>query len=532
MAQIFIDNFDNETVGQPPSNWDVSDPTKVTIQTDPAPEYPTDLAMRITASSGNEVVTAKRLFDPQTEVVEFNFKFYVEQITNPPLNNAYKFCEIAVYNSQEPPNRVLTLVLTYATNTAGNASKIALATAPNKMVVLGNWSLQTWHKIKLRFYYTGIFNWVEIFIDDQNIPYCFGQDCNLISQLSFAVRSLTIMGQIHSCTLYIDDVECTQQAYEVPYEYFCPTNKLSMVFPIAPVNITAVFYDGGIPPIPYNWQIGFEQTNVNHPHLGREWRSMLTNPRETSGSTVAEHILYCDLGSAQTVDAVGILNHNLADGLALLSEPPRDFFLIATNDISKPVSRWDYYFNLNILAFVGLYVREFFGESNVPLGLTNILVFPQKTYRYWGILIRQYAPIDEGGNLQKTNLKYFKIGRLVLGTLGESFYNFSDNLEIEVVDPSRVVDTVANARWARAISPYRKIKVNYNLNDIDSEDVAYFFSVMHKEPYIFIILPKRVNQELGKTSWVYARISQDSFGLNYVFKDYADFEIELVEEVW
>jgi len=307
----------------------------------------------------------------------------------------------------------------------------------------------------------------------------------------------------------------------------CPAQSLCWIDALELSDIKARKFNLPLgPTLVNNYRTGCGPENVNHPHLGKAWQSFDTNPDESY--TVADHVIDIDLGQKTLVEAISILNHNLADMLYLLpGEPWREVVLLARDDAEGD---WEYRLWLLDLLLLGFVLRAMSGgDVRAPLGWTHATVFPNKSYRYWRILIRQYRPTDSDG----TVLEYFKIGRLLVGTIAELVRNFDYEWSLEFEDSSASATALTGARWFRELPVRRRITLSFTADDDNYRSLTTQLAMLRREPHLYILAPVEDTGELPHLS-LYGLIESNPMSLEMrsLSERFCDYEIELTEEVW
>jgi len=540
MSEIFFDNFDGETTGQPPSNWDVSG--DVTVEDDPSPEYQGDLAMRLLAANGNPA-TATRSFALASGVVEFNLKIYIDSATTPEFAPEwYPFSLFVEHYNPQNGQGDSALILAFALDSLNNR-EFVICTSETGRIHLTDWEFDTWHDLKLRFILTEPDVWsfsplhrVEIELDGEVLSYgyCVNPLISGVNRIRLVAQSFDEcpspdVTRYLDCTTYVDDVSASQEAWEMPPEYRCPAAGFCWLDAAEWVSIEAgkEWMDGFTPPQFYLAMTeGFWPENMAHPHLGKEWHSIDPNPPE--GYTWADQYVDIDFGQKTLVEAISILNHNLADMLYLLpGEPWREVVLLAKDDAEGD---WEYRLWLLDVLLVGFVLRAMSGgDVRTPLGWTHATVFPNKSYRYWRILIRQYRPTDSDG----TALEYFKIGRLLAGTITELVRNFDYEWSLEFEDASASATALTGARWFRELPVRRRITLSFTADDDNYMSLTAQLATLRREPHLYILAPVEDTDELPQLS-LYGLIESNPMSLEIrsLSERFCDYEIELTEEVW
>jgi len=537
MSQIFSDDFDDGQVGQPPSNWTVSG-IDVTVQDDPAPDYQGDLAMRMIGASATVARATREFGVCAKDVVELNLKVYILNATTPSLGPIWAPFYLQAQNFAGTGDGIA-LTLAFMLDRDGNR-KFAISTSESGYIHLANWQFETWHELKLRFTLTEPQIWefsplhrVEIEFDGETVSYGYYVSPNItgLDRLQLTANSVDEdPGEDVSylnCTAFVDDVSASQGAWEMPSEYECPADRFCWLDALDLGDIEAQKFiplSGFI--VPNNYDTGFEPENMNHPHLGKAWHSLDPNP-DDENYTIADHVIDIDFGESTLIEAVSILNHNLADLLYMMpGEPWREVVLLAKDDAGGD---WEYKLWLLDLLLMGFFLRAISGgDVRAPLGMTNATVFPNESYRHWRLLIRQYRPRYTDG----TSQSYFKIGRLLMGTINELAYNYDYEWALSVDDPSAETESVTGAKWFRELATRRRVNINFSLDDESWPQIEAQFAALRRVPKLYILAPVEP-EEVGALS-IYGTLSKNPMSVEIKsLQDHLwDYELEIAEEVW
>ncbi len=243
----------------------------------------------------------------------------------------------------------------------------------------------------------------------------------------------------------------------------------------AGVAITASSYHAAFPP-----------ANIAQEHRSNPWR--------TGTATAAESVVI-DLGSAQAVTTVILLDHTLTAGDTLIKLEAH-----TSNTWGAPA------FSTSLTWAADLISK----------------VFSQESYRWWRISFTKSA----AGQTRD-------IGRVFLGTYYQSTDQPDyDGFKRKRVDPSATIRTVGQQTYADQRSKYRNIDLKFS--DIpkaqaDSFDTVFDAVGMHTS--FFIQVDQAGSGELAELIYVKFRSEPDypvsSFDANYFFNT----ALELQEQV-
>ena len=174
----------------------------------------------------------------------------------------------------------------------------------------------------------------------------------------------------------------------------------------------------------------YDEDNVIDDRVGATWRS----------DTIATEVwVKFDLGSAKSIDCIGIFNHNFTGTAAVTLEGN------ATDSWGSPTFS-------ETLAVVT--------DSDSLLLKRTVEYFASTSLRWWRITITDIL----------NSKPWIEIGRVMLGAYYEPTRNIDDDMRIEMIDPSTNERVPGQVNQLKQLNRYRRARVGFSYMDQTQAD--------------------------------------------------------------
>jgi len=200
---------------------------------------------------------------------------------------------------------------------------------------------------------------------------------------------------------------------------------------------------------------GLEDDNAVHDFVGKPWR--------TTGDT--SEWWKVDLGSATSITAFGIFNHNFTSAATVTLQAN------ATDSWGGP----SYSQALTI------------ATDSDSVVLPRLVFFLSESYRWWRITVADAANPDG----------YIQVGRFAGGAYWEPTRTVTDGFSMSTQDPSLGTRAAGTGWYARQRNKYREANVGFELYDRTQHDKfnAVFSKVGQTEPVVLALDPTNYASE-------------------------------------
>jgi hypothetical protein len=417
VARLVNQNFNSQGIGEPPTGWTLSDTDAAAIANDP--ETPgSGRVCEIYDTHGGTVYARVPFASIASGVARLKFKWRIDA-----LPNGIEYFNVCVLPTGWAGEGAAAIRIRNDTGT-GKAYYLSAASE----VLIGVVLVDTWY------------TW-EIVCHVATSTYDLYKDAAMVaSSVAYGDTAADIRGlhfnQPDNKLSYVDDVIVSALD-----DVGATPDRCTLATAFEGDDATATSYKpDGTTPNRSSSYCDADQTLTNS--LNRYW--------ETDDASDGIHRATYDLGSAQTIDILALINHNM--GVIVGTGSPNVSVTLQAVSALDPPYTW--------------VAPDFEVDITDQIGNDPIVVFlpASTTYRYWSLAIRC-------DNVSYPT--YWRIGRVILTSAFTPEHSFSEPYEVARVDPSILAETEGGAPVGRAKTPYRSVSFGWGANNpltIDDQD--------------------------------------------------------------